>query len=324
MSILQFNGPQLGQKIRMVLQTLPSDHAVLVAESNADTSALSGILSDAVHVQKGMGKINCVGAHRYLTDEERRRALFLVDCDGEDNQELLSKDALILSENRDLESDMFFRMRSFEELLVRHFAQQDGSLSNFRSAARECHDFVLETATRVGLIRDIANRLGLQTRLDDILTGKRRKVGVRDLKDIDIYCSSLQAPTFGTILAEFRDLLGWTSVEMIKVRNSSENNSAKKCRMHNESDCLACKGRRFANGHELVDLGARVLAFKRHGSEGLQTPGFREFEHLLRASVTSEACADWPTVARIRRFESWGGFSILRTPGPLQQDLHSY
>ncbi len=308
----------------MVLQTLPSDHVILVAESNADTSALSGILADAVHVQKGMGKVNCVGAHQYLTDEERRRTLFLVDCDGEDNQELLAKDALIISENRDLESDMFFRLRSFEEILVRQFAQKDGSLSLFRTAARECHSFVLELATRVGLIRDIANRLGLQTRLEDMCTGKRRKVSVRDLKDIDTYCSSLQTPAFETILSEFRNLLTWTDGDVISVRNSSAANSVKKCRIHNESDCLACKGRRFANGHELVDLGARVLAFKRHGGEGPPAPNFREFEHLLRASVTSDACADWQTVTRIRRFETWGGFTILRTPGALQQNLQSY
>ncbi|MFE5836683.1 hypothetical protein [Arthrobacter sp. NPDC056493] len=312
MTNLQFNGSQLGQKIRMVLQTLPPDHAVIVAESHADTSALSGILADAVHLQKGMGKANCVGAWNYLTEDEKRRALFLVDCDGEDNSHLLGDKGLIVSEHRDLESDLFLRLRGFEELLVRKLAEQDGSLSSFRASARNCHAFVLELATIVGMIRDLANRRTLPTRIRDEQNGKRRKFGVRDLKNLNSYCRTLEAASFDVVLVEFQMLMGWSEEQTTWIRRDSKNNASKSCRRHDLADCTYCKGRRFANGHELVDLGARVLALRHHQPEQHDNPNFQEFESLLRATVAGGSSAGWPTVDRMRRFEDWSGFSVLR------------
>lgn len=298
----------------MVLQTLPSDHAVLVAESHADTSALSAILADAVHLQKGMGKTNCVGAWDYLSEDEKRRALFLVDCDGEDNSHLLGHKGLIVSEHRDLESDVFLRLRGFEELLVRKLAERDGSLSSFRATARNCHAFIIELATTVGMIRDLANRRRLGTRIRDEQTGKRRKVGVRDLRNLNSYCRTMEAASFDVVLAEFQILLGWSEEQISTLRQDSKTNASKTCRLHDSADCAYCKGRRFANGHELVDLGARVLALHHDHPEQHDNPNFQEFESLLRASVAGGWSAGWPTVDRMRRFEDWSGYSVLREP----------
>lgn len=310
---LQLNGIELsshalGMKIRLLLQAGGQDF--LFAESNSDTSALADLLADGIEVRKAQGKANCVGAHAYLSEDERRRVLFLVDCDGEDNSKILGIPSMIISSNRDLESDMFFVLRSYERLILTHLAERDGGIGDFRIRALECLNFVVHVTTLVGQIRDLAVARGLPTKIFDESTQKKRKVGVRDIGDLAQRCISLKAPLFEDLLAQFQSVLDWPSGTELVLSALSRENATKPCRAHSLPDCLGCRARRFANGHDLIDLGARVLHSQILGLQG--EPDYRNFERNLRLAIVSERCLAWATYDRMRRYERWSGKAVLK------------
>lgn len=287
-----------------------TDATLLVAESKADTSTLAHLLTDNVRLQKGQGKINCVGAHDYLTTEERKRAVFLVDCDGEDNDKILGGESLVITENRDLEADLFFRLTSFENIIVSRLASADGDVKDFRDEARKCLLFAQELATNVGIILDTAVQRGYQVKLWDNIEGKKRRIGIRDIARIDNYCSELATLTVAQILDEFATLLGWPEEAKHNILRDSAVNALRLCRYHATADCSPCKARRFANGHELVDIGARLVALRIVGEH--EKADFKAFERLLRSSYTPSHLNQWGIVHRVRKFEEWSGKSVLR------------
>lgn len=292
----------------MMMRT--TDATLLVAESNSDTNTLAHLLDDNVRLQKGQGKVNCVGAHQYLNAEERKRALFLVDCDGEDNDAILGKEGLVVSQNRDLEADLFFCLSSFENIIVSKLAVTDGDVRHFRTEARACLEFATDLATQVGLIRDLAARRRMRVKVWDKSQGKKRKIGIRDISNVDDLCGGIASTGLEQIVAEFAGLLDWTVDEQRELLSISASNASHPCRMHTAQNCPPCKARRFANGHELVDIGARLLAL-RFGDDS-EEADFVAFEKSLRLSPSPFEIQQWNTLRRFRRFEEWSGTRILR------------
>lgn len=312
MPVLNPPSRSFGQEVRLKLRTLKNDDVLLISESPDDARTMAKYLANNVRFKPASGKRNSLAAHEYLTESEHRNVLFMVDCDGEDNKKILNLPNLIITDNRDLESDYFLILGAFKELtvqaLLRHPEHED--IYEVRVLADKINSFVVDVAEKIGRIRTQAARAKLKIKVTE--EGKRpRKLDARDLSNIEQRSATLAPFSYEEISKEFAAINNWDENWPIRLGQWEKTGNRKICRKHTENDCSSCKVRRFANGHDLIQLAARAYNFHVLRKPVDSIVDYKAFEELLRSSGSHNA-TEWSMVTRSRKFEAWSNKQVLR------------
>lgn len=316
MNSLRLPPDAFGQKLRMKLNSLTSDQSLLVLEGKSDSSALLKFFNSDVHFQAAQGKMNALSARNYLSEEENERILYVVDCDGDEARgSYTSIPNVIITETRDLESDFFLVHKSFESLLQSAYAAQEVSFhsSEAHSYANRIGSYTLQIASDFCRVRSLANKLNLPTkvRFDELGSQiKPRKLGIRDVPNIDTICKNLDEINFETYLEVGQNKLNWTLTDIERIKQLDRNRSNKNCKMHKEKDCPSCAIRLFANGHEIVDLAARVYYYHVLQKSLDFEIDYHDFSSNLFGRVNNSPM-DWSLIQRTRLFENWSNRRLL-------------
>jgi hypothetical protein len=294
------------QSIRMRRQKLPSKITLLIVEGTTDKSAMSTVLHDDVYLVPGRGKDTLLQAYEQLDGESVENCLFLIDCDGEDNTRLLGKANLIVSELRDVEADLVYRLRALQKVSIGLISEKEDSVASIRQQSHEIEEYGLRLTGAFGIVLDVARRQGLKLRLFDTATNRKRRLELRDMPSLGLWLLEQRIPTLSELACAMGDVLSWSAAECANVASHAAAGGAKECRKHARRSCSDCISRRFSNGHSLVEIYAYLLSQQL----GVVIQA-RDIARSLRSSVDLRAVSEWSTAIRMNKWQTVRGVNLL-------------
>lgn len=294
------------QSLRMRARAMPSGSAILVVEGSTDRSVLLPFTSESTIIVVSRGKDRLLPAYEQLEANLRSSVLFVLDCDGNTPAHLKGREDLVLSTNRDLESDLLFELDVLQRVVLEVLADRVESLRSARAAAGVLLAVAADYATALGVVQDAARRLRFAVRIVDPLTGQKRGLRPSDLAGVN---EALR----GGVLADCYEiargaalLLGWSESQLQHIESEIQRGEREGCARHEALACLPCRRMRHCNGHSLVDALSRAFL----ALEGRDMPP-AELDRLLRVASTGVVVDHWPVLARARHWQQARGITAL-------------
>lgn len=291
----------------MRLRKMGDDRTLLIVEGSSDKSALMRWLAPSVHVVPAAGKEQVALSRTHLSTAERIRCTMIVDCDGVVEASWLGSRDLIVTERRDLEADLIGLFPVVENLVFEHGWGLAESKEELVEVARILQKFATALATVFGVVRDTARNLGIATRVEDPLTGDRRRLALTDIGSAFVSGEWPQAPNLEKMVGLIALQLDWSETEPLSILLEESRQRVKPCRSHLAASCEPCSSRRFANGHDLVD--ALSIGLQALGIEIDRTAIAKD----VRLAATNRPVSGWTVLERLERRQADTGLKWLAT-----------
>ena len=290
----------------MRVRAMPSGSALLVVEGSTDRSVLLPFASESTIIVVSRGKDRLVPAYQQLAPGLRHSVLFVLDCDGNTPGHLKGKEDLVLSTNRDLESDLIFELDVLQRVVLEILADRVESLASARAVTDQLVAAAADYATSLGIVQDSARCLKLPVRVVDALTGRKRRLRPSDLVGINKALSGDTLVDCYEVAKDAAAVLGWSASQYRRVEGAIQRTEQNECTRHRSVGCLTCRRMRHCNGHSLVDALARALFVV----EGHRMPA-EELDRLLRVASTGAVVDNWAVLARVKRWQQARGIAAL-------------
>jgi len=280
---------------------------LVVVEGATDRRALLPFLGPQVVVVPARGRPNAIAAHERSNGEGLTGVLFMIDCDGSVPSHLKGLPDLIISANRDLESDLLLEL----DALRRYALDVLADISTIRSDAESRIDRLLTRAAAVsaGLerVRRAARAMNVPTRFIDPITGQRRKVAAHDLPHGQSWMAAdSPPPELEDIALAYQVVAGWSQLELATVMTEVSRNSASPCARHGAAGCTICETRALCVGHDLVEFVTQGLRLE----TGIDLEVY-EVDRGIRVSSDRSLVSRWCVSTRGRRWADSHGLQLF-------------
>lgn len=302
---LGFNTPSaFAQSVRLRLNALPADSAVLVLEGKSDKQSLISFVHPTVHVVPARGKDVVLQSRAHLTGPELARVAFVVDCDGRTDAMWLTDGTTIVTSMRDLDADIALGLGTFDSYILDFVASKHDTPGDALAEATRLRDFVEVITARIGVVLDAARHLGLRVRIVDPLTSQKRRVRLSDLAELAGWVGGRHSPSYIELATAAANVVGWDPAEVLQIIEHATDGGQKSCRAHGSSECPPCLVRRFSNGHDIADVTRHIV----EELSGLSIPA-DEVARSLRTSRTRGA--NWEVLRRLDLRQQLIGIPLL-------------
>jgi len=288
----------------MLYSTEPAGTPVIVVEGPDDCRTLAGLVDSSVKLYSAGGKSAVIGARRAQL-VSHLEYLFIVDCDGEDNSELLGHDDVIVTERRDLESDLMFGLEGLRAAVFSLLGnvQQPSQIWGTYSALLDLAEVY---SSKFTLAKNAAREQGIRVRTIDPQTNLRRKLRLDDLPGLISRIGQGVRPRDKDIVIAISRTLGWSRREQRLVLLRLAEYSAELCTRHSLTKCHQCLQSSHCNGHDMQT----VMAIRLSDIIGRAVTA-QELAEMVRQGVDKRRLLSWDVAQRIRLFEAKIGQSIL-------------
>jgi 5S rRNA maturation endonuclease (ribonuclease M5) len=284
---------------------LDARHGVIfiIVEGKSDKQALSPhVIPDLILVSAN-GKANALGAFDQLSSARHERLVIVVDCDGEGKSDYLGKSNLIFTDQRDVEADSLHHSKAALHVAADLYLAVSENMRQAASRARAALQYSEDLSAALGTVLDSARSLGLKVRVQNAVTHTENRISVVDLPPFEKWLTDRFAPPELALVTEIDAMMSWPAGSALRVTEHAALRSEKSCRMHGKAQCLPCRRRNFANGHETIAILSKVLS--RETGEFCNPASL---SRDVRLAARNELSAAWPLLHRMRRHEA-----VIRT-----------
>lgn len=296
MSILKFPNPAaFTQSIRMRRNGAEPGTLFLIVEGVSDKRTFLPLLDNGIHYVPARGKPMVVEAFNTLSSEGVDDCMFVVDCDGEDNRDILGVPNLVVSVNRDVDADLLLSLSSFERVALEYLSEHADTGTDTQALASSLLDYSRELTALFGLHLDAARMEGKPVKLVDPVTSLRRRIRPTDVQAFDLWVRNFVIPDANELVNAIGAALSWGDGDQAGVLERGLRGAEKHCRLHGGSRCAFCTPRTYSSGHDLVDVLALGLS---------QRCGFvvspAEFARVVRVAAQAGVRDSWAVGQRIK------------------------
>jgi hypothetical protein len=306
---VRFPSPRaFAQSLKQRSRALPGNAVLLVVEGASDKSALFPFLDDLVVVVPSAGKDMALGAYVIMqTGTGNSKCLFLLDCDGHTNDEFLGRPDLIISEHRDLESDLLYVFDSLERVLPEYLGPRHDSRAEILAESGRILQYVSELTAVLGVVMDAARAQGLRAKVRDARTNTPRRITLTDIDGVEAWVGDRLVPSYDELIHALDARLEWGADVVPHLLAAAREGAGKRCRLHGLAGCLPCRSRRYSNGHDLVVAIAQVLrsTLGRPVTEA-------EIARAVRMASDRKGLTSWMVATRVSVWEESSGHRIFR------------
>lgn len=305
--MLTFPNPEsFTQYVRQVRRG--TRNSILVVEGITDKRALMPLLDPSVVVIPADGKDKLVAAFDGLTGSHRNGVAFILDCDGETHRRLKGHLELVITTNRDVEADLILIVGAFRRVAFELLAQHFDARKQIEDAAEAIVDDASFFATKFGLVRVTAVRLGLRVKLQDCVTRRKRAIRPSDLVELSDMLMHSGQVSIDEISTGVGAILGWSDQQVAQVVEACVSVRKGFCIRHGER-CVPCQTQRYCGGHVLVDV-LPALVLLRYGV----VTNARVLDSHLRIASSSCDLAVWGVPERLRKWQEFSGQPLMDWP----------
>lgn len=310
---LTYPGRTFPQSIKQRYRAMGRGNALVVVEGPTDRKTLLPMVKEGTRIVAGNGRDMVLDAYRELKGAGFDRCLFIVDCDNNFPADMKGQSDLIVTMNRDIESDSLFELEGYNRIAFEYLDVGDPGPEELATRRQEVLDFACELCCKFGLVKDVARMRGLPLRLPNPMTGQRVRVTPADLPSVGGWVASQEVPSFAQLVVELSRLLSWGNAVTTAVAVDSERLWYEPCGRHHQTCCGKCRTRALCNGHDLVSALAVDLSIRLT----FQVSS-RDLDRLVRIGVDRELVSRWGVGRRIRAWEDKTSVPVLhpaRFPG---------
>jgi hypothetical protein len=295
------------QSLRQRRRALPPESVLLVVEGASDKRLLFPFIVSTAVVIPSRGRDNLIYAFDHLERALRGGVVFLLDCDDAVQERLKGHADLIITANRDIESDMLFELNALSRVAYEYLADRVSQPREVIEMSDDLRDSAAAMAAMLGVVRKAASTFDLPVRVSDARSGKRRSIRLTDLVSVTRTHDSIEPmQILSEMASDVADVIGWSSDNLDKVRLKAEKIYLAACGRHGFSNCASCNRMSLCNGHDVVDALAVILKMKH---EVVVRP--QVLARSLRVAADMTRMPEWSVAKRIRRWEKNTGVRLL-------------
>lgn len=288
------------------LRELAGTRPVLVVEGKDDKTALMPFLIPSTEVISADGKEKLLAAYRDVPRGPLRdHLLFIMDCDGETSTDYKGEIDLVLTTNRDIESDVILQLNPSLRAGVEVFGSLLDSGEDAVALMDDCIDIAGRFSALLGLVLMVADSYRMQTRTQPN-KGALRKLAVLDIVRPDDIKAMSDFANVGELVAAVAHVMQWGMEESDDVLKAVSIHIAAECRRHRRNFCPTCLIQRSANGHHFVQAIAALA-----NNEGVNEADPSRIASILRTSTQVTTFVSWPSIRRIRTWQEISGCEVL-------------
>lgn len=292
------------QAVRMKCRALLPEQRLVIVEGRTDSLFMRQILRQEHKVHFSRGKDRIMPAYEDLTREFGDSLVFLVDCDDSTPTSLKGRGNLVISQHRDLESDLVFALDGFRRVGIELY----GAVTDENSPVEPLVETALlassEVAASLHDVRVAARSLGLPLKIRDPRTNRKRGLRPLDVSDTTSWFHDRHDDRVSAIATSLSTALRWPSDQMTDVVSLSRRQTP--CSRHAVLHCYQCAKLCKVNGHDLVQL----LVVRMHFDTGMSVSE-EQLARDLRVSSDLRKAETWHVVQRLRRWEASAGSQLL-------------